>query len=716
MPNQIPRSRLNWNLHGVALTVVAMSVIANGICTAGELDLNDNDIPIVLTPTRLKQSLADVPGSVTVITADMIQKFNIRSIPDALRFVPGMSVDQVTSSDYRINYHGANMLTPRRMNVLIDGISVYQPLLAYVAWEQLPVVMEDILRIEVTRGPNSASYGPNSMLAIINIITKQPREAAGTMLSSTVGSHGTRQYTARYGGIASETTSYRMTIDSQKDSGIGDPYNPPPEHNGIQFSHLNIRAMTEISKSETLDTQIAVVQGVAQLGGAAPYQTTFPDLHRQEYYLSSLWRNNISADHALQIQAYASQSIVKQEWRACVPAYALLPEMYALWRANKSYVYALFAGQMPSGGTAQDDALALAAINALNALGSGLLSLICANANGNYTEQRMDAEFQDTYVFSNTLRMVNGFGMRQDKTDSQPFVGGIATNNSFRAFNSTEYKPVDWATLNIGGYFEKDQLTGSTFSPRIAANLHASNNHSFRFVVSKATRSPDIYEQVGRISYHLTNYSTPLNGATEGNYMFSSQASGNLGRERILSKEIGYNGNFPQYGLFVDGKIFDDHLTHLISQIPTVYSFDLTNQNSVRLRGTEWQINYEPTPRWMTYFGYSYLLNTDATDPMEHFQYSKHSGSLGITHLLDDGIRVSASITGAYDTLGGAFATRKDLTLSKSFAIYQKSRLTAFFSVRHLSNSNTYSPSIYSVQSVRRDVGTQYYLTLKLDL
>jgi len=705
-----------WNIRGIALTLVAISITVDGTCVAGELDLNDNDIPMVLTPTRLKQSLADVPGSVTVITADMIQKFGIRSVPEALRFVPGMAVDQFSSNDYRINYHGTNILTPRRMNVLIDGVSVYQPLLAYVPWQQLPVVMDDILRIEVTRGPNSASYGPNSMLAIINIITKQPKEVAGAMLSSTVGSHGTRQYTARYGGILSATTAYRMTLDSQKDDGIGDPYNPPPEHNGIQFKRLNMRAMTEISKSETLDTQVAITRGVEQVGGAPPYQMTFPDMHKQEYYLSTLWRKNMSTDHELQIQAYASQSRSRQEWRACFPAYALLPEMYALWRANKNYVYAIFAGQTPSGGTAQDDALAQAAINAMNALGAGLMSPICGDANQNYVEQRTDVEFQDTFVFSDRLRMVNGFGMRQDKANSQTFAGGDAANNSFRAFNNTEYKPADWVNLNIGGFFEKDRLTGATFSPRIAANLHASNKHSFRFVLSKATRSPDIYEQRGQISHQITNYDTPLNGATQGNYMFSSQSSGNLNRERIFSKEIGYNGNFPKYGLFVDGKIFDDRLTHLISEIPTIYAFDLTNQNSVRLRGTEWQINFEPTPRWMTYFGYSYLINTDATTAMENFQYSKHSGVLGITHLFDNGIRAAASISGAQDVMGGSFATHKDLTLSKSFSLPQKSRLTTSFSVRHFNGSNTYTPNINSLQSTRHDLGTQYYLTLKLEL
>ena len=74
--------------------------------------LPTGNLPVVLTPTRLRQSLADVPGSVTIITADMIRDYGIHSVPDALRLVPGIIVTQVTGSDYRIGYHGGNVHTP----------------------------------------------------------------------------------------------------------------------------------------------------------------------------------------------------------------------------------------------------------------------------------------------------------------------------------------------------------------------------------------------------------------------------------------------------------------------------------------------------------------------------------------------------------------------------------------------------------------------------
>lgn len=79
---------------------------------ASEFEQMDNNISVVLTPSRLRQSLTDVPASVTVITAEMIKHFAIRSIPDALRMAPGMAITQVSGNDFRINFTAPTHLFP----------------------------------------------------------------------------------------------------------------------------------------------------------------------------------------------------------------------------------------------------------------------------------------------------------------------------------------------------------------------------------------------------------------------------------------------------------------------------------------------------------------------------------------------------------------------------------------------------------------------------
>src|SRR5438105_9798395 len=103
---------------------------------------------------------------------------------------------------------------------------------------------------------------------------------------------------------------------------------------------------------------------------------------------------------------------------------------------------------MKTGGSAKDNTLAAAAINAIHALGAGAAAPICVHANQDYVETRSDVELQNTYVFSDTFRMVSGIGARQDMGDSQTYLGGRVTNNSFRVFSNAEYKPFHWLNIN----------------------------------------------------------------------------------------------------------------------------------------------------------------------------------------------------------------------------------------------------------------------------
>lgn len=698
---------------GFGFAAIFISIVNSTF--ANNLDLTENNIPMVLTPTRLRQSLADVPASVSIITSEMLQRFGITSVPDALRLVPGMAITQATGNDYRINYHGTNILVPRRMNVLIDGMSVYRSALARVDWKELPVSIDDIDRIEITRGSNSASYGANSMLAIVNIITKHPKEVFGTTLAAGGGSLRTVKGTARYGGKIGESTAYRVTIDREQDDGFSVSSRLGKNHDGSRLNRLNFRSITDIANNETLDLQAAFVQGEKQIEFVDKYQQDFPDIHLNEYYLSALWRKSLSVNHEVQIQAYTSNRKNDQNWKTCPPTAMFLPQMFDLWRSNPAYAIAILGGRPPSGGSAQDNILAAVAIKAIRALGARAATPTCVDANQNYAEGRSDVELQDIFVFSDALRMVSGIGVRQDVGDSQTFLAGKTTNNSLRVFSNVEYKPFKWLNINAGGFLEKDQLTGAAFSPRIAFNYHIAGNHTVRFVASEGTRMPDIQEQRANWTYYATNFSTPLNGATEGLFFQNAKGTGNVHSERNLSREIGYFGNLPQYGLLIDVKVFDDRLSDLISEKLQLSDFSPTNKNSVHLKGTELQVNYDPSDRWKLYLAYSYLHSDDASSPLEQTQYSKHIGAIGITRLFDNGWRTSLAFYGSgANTKSQAFYGREDLTISKTSILGMDARVTTSFIVRHLDNlSSKYFQDFGKTVESKYNNAMQYYLTSK---
>lgn len=175
------------------------------------------DLPIeelmkieVTTASRRSQKLAEVPAAVFVITQDDIRRSGATSIPEALRMAPGVEVARIGTDKWAINIRGFNGRFAEKLQVLIDGRSVYNPLFSGVLWELQDTLMEDIERIEVIRGPGAAMWGANAVNGVINIITKKASDTQGTLLTAGGGSFEQGFVGARYGGKINEDTAYRV--------------------------------------------------------------------------------------------------------------------------------------------------------------------------------------------------------------------------------------------------------------------------------------------------------------------------------------------------------------------------------------------------------------------------------------------------------------------------------------------------------------------------
>jgi len=151
-----------------------------------EADFLD-ELPVVLSASRLSQPQNAAPAAVTVIDQGMIRASGFRDIPDLFRLVPGFTVAYTRDNTWGVGYHGLADAFSRRMQVLIDGRSVYTAGFGEVPWASLPLSIDDIERIEVVRGPNSATYGSNAFLGVINIITKDASQVPGSHLSVQAG-------------------------------------------------------------------------------------------------------------------------------------------------------------------------------------------------------------------------------------------------------------------------------------------------------------------------------------------------------------------------------------------------------------------------------------------------------------------------------------------------------------------------------------------------
>ncbi len=168
------------------------------------------EFPIVFSAAKMEQPINWSPSSTTVITADEIRRSSATNLLDLLRRVPGLDIFRVTGGNGNLAVRGFARPASRTVLVLVDGMSVYRDYYGTVEWESLPVVLEEIDRIEIIRGPGSALYGANAFSGVVNIITKTPKQLKGTTVSSTLGQFETYINTVIHAGVK-DKWSYRVT-------------------------------------------------------------------------------------------------------------------------------------------------------------------------------------------------------------------------------------------------------------------------------------------------------------------------------------------------------------------------------------------------------------------------------------------------------------------------------------------------------------------------
>jgi iron complex outermembrane receptor protein len=150
-----------------------------------------DEIPFVISATRTERPRTDVPNSVRVITAEEIRASGATNLEDVLKTLAGVDVMRITNSDLAVSVRGFNAPANSNLLVMVDGRSVYLDFFGNVLWDQLPVPLQEIDRIEVIRGPGSVLYGANALLGTINIITKSPEDLPTAYARTAVGQRTT---------------------------------------------------------------------------------------------------------------------------------------------------------------------------------------------------------------------------------------------------------------------------------------------------------------------------------------------------------------------------------------------------------------------------------------------------------------------------------------------------------------------------------------------
>lgn len=163
----------------------------------------------VTTVSRKGEALVDAPAAITVIRADDLRRTGARSIVEALRMVPGVHVGHIDANKWSVGSRGFSDRFNPRLQVMMDGRSVYSPLFSGVDWGTFDTMLEDIDRIEVIRGPGGSVWGANAMTGVINVITKKAKDTTGGLAYAGAGSEERDFAGARYGASSGNNLHYR---------------------------------------------------------------------------------------------------------------------------------------------------------------------------------------------------------------------------------------------------------------------------------------------------------------------------------------------------------------------------------------------------------------------------------------------------------------------------------------------------------------------------
>jgi len=398
------------------------------------------DLPTVLSASRLPQALKDTPGALTVIDRETIRALGYLDLASYFKLVPGMQIAHDRGHAPYVAYHGLGTDYPNKMQVLIDGRSVYSAdSNGGVDWNGLPIMLDEIERIEVLRGSNSATYGSNAVMGVVNIITRHSTEDQGTSLKAAAGNYGIREAGFQI-GRGSENFSYRVSGQGHYDRGFD------MLEDNSRIGMLSFRGDLSLNKQNELTIWAGYNQGRRGWGFSDDPANTngIRDLRSQNGFLQARFRHTPSDKEEISFGYYRNRDRAVDEFNANLPPlFPIIP----ISMSRKSI--------------------------------------------------RDNLDYQHILSVSSSLRAVWGAELRREVVDSRAlfFNTGGASTTLARVYGNAEWRPSQMLTVNAGAMWEHYAEHASTLAPRLFANWHVAPGQTVRTGISRAYRAPSSFEE-----------------------------------------------------------------------------------------------------------------------------------------------------------------------------------------------------------------------------
>ena len=623
---------LNWHIKvffGLGLSAALSSYAFSDEWFITEDDLFA-EIDTVSGVTHLQQDLQQVPAAVTIIDRRTIESSTAVDLVDLFRLVPGFQVYFSHTNKPGVTYHVPGGEYSRRLEVKIDGRSVYEPLLSSVEWNTLGLELDDIDYIEVVRGSNAAADGSNAFFATINFVTRYPLAESGTSFSQKVGSNGFKSsaisHSAQFGQLA--TRGVIRVSQNDGSSGNGDFADTlVMRYQGLWTPTVADTISFQIGRGDT-ETIVELVDK------DDPTDKLF-ERHWKSNYQHLEWKRIVNDWSDIELSIYHNAiDFVDEDWGFTVNDIAEIFDQ-----------------------TLSDGAKLL-----LMADPDRDKKFIVKPTYAHFSD-RWDAEIRSNIYRRDDLRASIGLASRQDSLRSELFLSNSDTSkakqDSNRVYANLEWTANDKLVLNYGQVIEQRKNKASTNSFRIAANYAPSKQHVFRVASSHSYREPTLLEENQYSAYYYDGIVMGVN----------VKADEEIEKERLISREIGYLGSFLGSNLSLDVRIFEERLSDLIGERREPYESPTQSKVNVidnisetfDLRGLEWQLQYRPSNKlfidlnhsFIDVDGDSWFLSVNSDDdvatpgvdkilPVDHVVPQNMSNVL-VSYQTEMGVRLSGS-------------------------------------------------------------------------
>jgi iron complex outermembrane receptor protein len=218
----------------------------------------------IISAARRAERLTDVPAAVTIITDEYIRRSGASTLAEAMRLAGVLDVARVHGNSWAVSARGFTITTANKLLVLIDGRTVYSPLSSGTFWDAQDLILTDIDRIEIVRGPGGSTWGANAVNGVINVITKPAAATRGTFVGLGAGSVDHFIASIRHGGRLGASGSYRV-YGKYRDRGPLFLASGPSAEDSQQFGQGGVRLESGLAGANQWFVQGDVYRGVEGL-------------------------------------------------------------------------------------------------------------------------------------------------------------------------------------------------------------------------------------------------------------------------------------------------------------------------------------------------------------------------------------------------------------------------------------------------------------------